>query len=571
MQRKLEDAAFEQYPVPRSRRNAPIVYDPGNKVFVLFGGDHEDYQLNDTWLLDLDKKAWRPAKQDVAPSPRAGHAMCYLPKCGRIAMYEGYIANSDRDYGASEDIPLDPKQLWLYDVKANQWDLVGSWPVREPKDAPRVAPPVVGAFYGYSSSSFGVAPLAADASDRLMLAAPPAGKNGTATTWTFVVDPSKLDVEGRTKLGRPSGERRYRDIFFRAEFCEVPDDPKPKDFASLPANQWVQLTPAPRTPMTGCRQRDWSTLAWDNDREQFLGFGGGHCVRSGGPPVHYCPKSNRMVEGYDAEEPYCYNGMTGPGSSVMNRQWIDTHAYHLYAYDPKCKLMVTARGFLYDPDRMDWLRIEPFKSPFRYSWGHTLVAGSPHGAIAWGNSIDKDAPGLWLFDRQAGWQNLPFKPVGDAKLFTPWCDSHGMVYDSKRDRMLISAVAGAYSKTSGGSFMSYDFKTQNLELVTPTNPELNLVGCARELAYVEHADWVLTGDLFRVGDPQKGGKVYTRVYDCGKNKAFLLDAGPVAGGFSAGWAYSTRDKMVFSLSYRGDAWGMRIDPQSAKLLDKAPE
>ena len=35
--------------MPCSRRNAPLVYD-ANPLLVLFGGDHEDYQLNDTYV-----------------------------------------------------------------------------------------------------------------------------------------------------------------------------------------------------------------------------------------------------------------------------------------------------------------------------------------------------------------------------------------------------------------------------------------------------------------------------------------------------------------------------------------
>ena len=101
MQRKIEERAFEQYPVPPSRRNAPLVFDEKNRVFVLFGGDHEDYQMNDTWILDLEKKSWRRAKPELAPSPRAGHAMVYLPKSGRVAVYEGYAASSDPSYGAT--------------------------------------------------------------------------------------------------------------------------------------------------------------------------------------------------------------------------------------------------------------------------------------------------------------------------------------------------------------------------------------------------------------------------------------------------------------------------------------
>lgn len=555
LQPKVDDAAFAQYPVPHARRNAPLVYDEKNKVFVLFGGDHEDFQVNDTWTLDLEKKAWKRMQPDVAPSPRAGHAACYLAKSGRVAIYEGYVPSAGGDYGVTPWQIPESRELWVYDAQANRWELCGAYSAKA-----GVVPPAIGKFYGYSATWYEVPPLAADAEDCLYLAVPGA-KNAPASTWALVFDSGKLDAHGREKLGQAPNGRRLRAPFFRTEFSEVPDDPKAKDLDALPANQWVKLTPAHRNPARGCRQRDWSTSVWDADRGQILMWGGGHCVRSSSVPLHYSPATNRMVEGYDADEPYCYNGWCGPASSLLNKPWIDTHGYHLYAYDPKCKLLVTARGFMYDPERMDWVRAEPFKSPFKYSWGGVVIAGSAHGAVAWG--VAGDAASLWLFDREKGWQ--PLEPKG--KLFAPYCDAHGMVYDPKRDRMLLSSVGGGYNKPGNGTFLSFDFKTKAVETVTPENSDLNKTGCARELAYVEHADCVLIGDLLRHGDA-KTGKLYTRVYDCAKNKMSLLEAGNVAGGFSAGWMYDAKRKLAYSFAYNGEAWALKFDPATARLLDK---
>jgi hypothetical protein len=319
--------------------------------------------------------------------------------------------------------------------------------------------------------------------------------------------------------------------------------------------------------MHGCRRRDWSTAVWDSGLGQVVMWGGGHCVRSSSVPIHYSPDSNRIVEGYDADEPYCFNGWCGPGSSVMNREWINAHAYHLYDYDPVCKLLVTARGFRYDPARMDWVRAEPFAPPFRYSWGGVVLAASDHGVVAWARKTGGEEVGLWLFDGEKGWQ--PLDPKG--KLFEPYCDSHGMTYDSKRDRMVMSSVGGGYARTGSGSFMTFDFKTGNVETVTPENPDLNKTGCAREVVYVRHADWLLTGDLVRVGDARDpNARVFTRVYDCAKNRMSLLETGNAPSGFSAGWMYDARRGLVYSFSFRGEAWALRIDPASATLLDAAP-
>jgi hypothetical protein len=567
IQRKVDDAAFDQYPVPRSRRNAPLAYDARNNLFVLFGGDHEDYQLNDTWTLDLEKQAWSLKKPALAPAPRGGHAMVFLPKSGKVAIYEGYIPETSGDYGATPWRLLDPRDLWVYDAKADQWDLLGAWPLRGGDAA--ASPPPVGKFYGYSSTWYEVPALVADDTDRLLLAAP-ATRNDKPAVWSLAVSSTlPADAASREKLGRPANERRLRAPYFRAEYTEVADDPKAKDLAAIPANQWVPLNPGPRVPARGCRQRDWSTTTWDPDHRQVLMWGGGHCVRSSSVPLHYSPVSNRIVEGYDADEPYCYNGWCGPASSLLNKQWIDTHAYHLYAYDPKCHLLVTARSFLYDPERMDWVREEPFPTPFRYSWGGNVLASSPHGVVAWGTAVKGEAASLWLFDRQKGWQ--PLEPKG--KLGGPWCDTHGMGYDSKRDRMLLSGVGGGYNKKGDGSFLSFDFKTREIATVMPENAELNAAaGCVREVVYIEHADCVTVGDLVRVGDGKKTkARVFTRIYDCAKNKAFLLETGSAGSGFSAGWQYDAASKCIISFAFNGDAWALRFDPATATLLEKLPE
>ncbi|HOX07614.1 MAG TPA: kelch repeat-containing protein [Planctomycetota bacterium] len=558
IQPRLDDAAFAQYPVPHSRRNAPLVYDEKNKLFVLFGGDHEDFQVNDTWTLDLEKKAWKRMNPDKAPAPRAGHAACYLPKSGRVAVYEGYAPSGSGDYGANPWQVLDPRELWVYDAKADRWDLAGSW--GKAGTAQGDAPPPVGNFFGYSATWYEVPAMAADGDDRVCVAVR-AGKNAPAATWTLSFDAAKLDAAGRDKLGTAPNGRRLRAPYFRADYSEVADDSKPTDLDKLPANQWVELKPGPRVPTRGCRQRDWSTTAWDSDRDQVLMWGGGHCVRSSSVPLHYSPVSNRIVEGYDADEPYCYNGWCGPASSLLNKPWIDTHAYHLYAYDPKCKLMVNARGFLYDPERMDWVREEPAKLPYRYSWGGVVIASSPHGAVAW--AVANDKASLWLFDRQKGW--TPLDPKG--ALFGPYCDSHGMAYDSKRDRMLMGSVGATYGKQGNGTFLAFDFKTKSVEPVTPENTDVAKIGNSRELTYVAHADWMIVSELYRHGDP-KTGKTYLRVYDCEKNKWFLLDAGAVGTGWGAGWSYDARRKLVHCFTFNGQAWTIRLDPATAKLIEK---
>jgi hypothetical protein len=294
--------------------------------------------------------------------------------------------------------------------------------------------------------------------------------------------------------------------------------------------------------------------------------------------AHWSPASGRIVEGYDADEPYSHNGGGGFDSSLLNRPWVSVHNYHHYAYDPNCKLLVSGRGYLYDPARMDWLRIEPIPLPFAFNWGSTYVASSPHGAVAWARKKQGEQAGLWLFTgakpadcvggvsdekRTGHWIDL--EPKG--KLFLPYCDCHGMVYDSKRDRMLIGGVGGSYGKQSDGSLLSFDFQSRAITPVTPDGAELAKTQNAREMVYVEHADWVLIGELYPSGE-RKAGEGYTRVYDCRKNKMFLLKAGDVPDGYSTGWSYDARRKLVYVFTFRGEAWAMAIDPAKAQLQEK---
>ncbi len=516
--------------------------------------------MNDTWVLDLAKKSWRRAHPDRAPAPRAGHALCGLPKCGGVALYEGYIQSSSTDYGAGPSRPIDPRQLWRFDPQAERWDMIASWPLPAGED--RSTPAPLGSFEGYASERFCPPALAADDNDLLVLAAHASGKwKRPCQTWELAMDAGRSDAAGGKKLGADRNQRLYRTGPFLAGFCEVEGQPKDTGLDQLPENRWVRLPDPPRNPCIGCRQRDWGTCVWDSDRDQILHWGGGHCVRSASTVAHYSPVSGRIVEGFDADEPYGGNGGGGFDSSLLNRPWVSTHNYHHYAYDPNCKLLVSGRGYLYDPERMDWLRMERISLPFTFDWAHTYVATSRHGAVAWAREKGSELAGLWLFDRDKGWIGLDPK----GKCFVPYCDTHGMVYDGQRDRMLFGGVGGSYEKPSDGTLLSFDFQSRSMGAITPANLELAKVRNAREMVYVEHADWVLLGELYPRSGKAGGG--YTRIYDCRKNKMFLLDAGDVPFGHSTGWMYDARRRLVYVFTYRGEAWALKLVPATAALLD----
>jgi len=548
LERKIEVETEMRYPVPPSRRNSPLVFDAKNKVFVLFAGDHENYLMNDTWVLDL-RSGWRRMSPKLAPSPRAGHQLVYLPKSGMVAMYEGYVQSSSSDYRSGISYPINPRQLWLYDVKADKWGLAGAWTAK--RRDPSL--PTTGYFYGYSGQYFSAPAMAATADDQIVLVA-------GGATWALKVDARQTGTSAPpAELAARPDQRLRRKGRFLASYCEVAAKVKPTNIDNLPPNRWVKMPPVPRDVTRGCRQRDWGTAVWDARNEQVVRWGGGHCVRSASTPVHYSFKSGRMVEGYDADEPYGYNGGGGFGSSLLNRPWCPVHGYNLYAYDPPSGLIVTATGFLYDPARMDWVRMEPMKRPFRFSWGHTVLEHSPHGAVAWATSRNGGV-GLFVYKHGEGWKDL--KPQG--KLFSPYCDSDGMCYDSKRDRMLLG-WGGGYAKKGDGRILSFSFKTKKVEKLMPANIDLGKQRNTREMVYVEHADLVLFGSAPHAKDK----KTYTVAYDCAKNKYLLLDAGPTVYGHGAAWMYDAKRKLVLVTAHRhGDAYALKLDPKAAILTEK---
>jgi len=272
-----------------------------------------------------------------------------------------------------------------------------------------------------------------------------------------------------------------------------------------------------------------------------------------------------MVEGYDADEPYSGNGNGGYDSSVMNRPWVGVHGYNLYAYDPNLKLVVSARGYFYDPLRMDWLRDGRAKWPFRYGWSSTVLEATPHGVVAWGARTDNsDVFGLWLLGKDRKWIDL--KPKG--KLYRPYCDSEGMTYDAKRDRLLIGWGAG-YQKKGDGRIYEFDFKTRKFRHFMPANAEMARMHSTREMMYLDHADWVVFPQHLSVGSG-KDVRRYYRVYDCAADKYFLLDAGtddPNTRVYSQGFCYDARRKLLYSFTTTGKAYALRIDPKTAKLVE----
>ena len=157
---------------PPHRANSRLVYDPVHKKAVLFGGDRLDQLLSDTWTFDVVARKWEEKKPERCPSPRAGHAMLWLPKAKKVLLLGGYGYTSTTEYMASLYRRL-PFEAWTYDVEADQWELLKRW---EPAEAPQ----------GPANAFL---PAAVDEEDVVVVL----GDDGT---WTCRIDATQTDADG---------------------------------------------------------------------------------------------------------------------------------------------------------------------------------------------------------------------------------------------------------------------------------------------------------------------------------------------------------------------------------------
>lgn len=560
LRRALEEATEAASPVPPARRHSTPVCDPEQKVLVLFGGDHDDYTTNDTWVLDLEKYRWRRASPKLAPAARAGHGMTYLPKSKKIALWDGFRHNSCTDYRSFQATLLPERELWLFDVATNAWERVAAFPNGEKGLPVRFGQLGMG-FYGYYSQPFPMG-LAADSSDRLIMV----GGGGKTVdkiacngTWVLAVD--SASPVGPPKTPAVPNQRFERTGPFLASFCEDSVPAQRPDFEGIPANTWTKLPSSPRRPYFGWRLCDFGTAAWNPDADEVLHWGGGHCDSSTSVVTHWSPASNRMALAYDLDEPYGSNGGGPWPYSVMGRPWVDTHAYRSYGYDYKNKVMVLLRNGigtpsrLYDPVAMRWLS-ESVKQPFD---GHCYTAHiipTPEGAVAWAGTreyMGAEGRGLWLLDRQTGWSELA-KP-GSA----PPCkvDTSCSIYDSKRDRVLL--IPG------NSDVFAFGMKDRAISKFTPGNPGLAKIW-RKEAVYVPQCDWVLL-----VHTVEREGTAYHVVYDCANDRWMLYQAGPMTEKMPSpgrGLMYDAKRGLVYLITESGEQFALRIDPKSANVIDK---
>jgi hypothetical protein len=115
---EIAGEAFDCEPPPRALSR--IVFEPKTKLYVIFGGEHMDYVMNDLWVFDPAGRRWFQRHPAAAPAPRADHLL-EASGDGRVAMRGGYCDIPGKFCTYTHVGP----ELWFYDVAKNAWSADG--------------------------------------------------------------------------------------------------------------------------------------------------------------------------------------------------------------------------------------------------------------------------------------------------------------------------------------------------------------------------------------------------------------------------------------------------------------
>jgi hypothetical protein len=560
LQRLLAGAADALSVQPPPRIMAPMAYDPKARKIVMFGGDRWTRMNCETWVYDCKTRSWARRLPATSPSPRAGHALVYLPKSGKFLLFGGYVYRTSMSYCTSLYQPARP-DMWTYDVAGNEW--------LQLKAAGDKGPAL-----GCSRR----APVAAAAASSEEDVVQVIGLGKKLSTWAISVSPGSGTSKGGNK---PGAELRRGLCFDPAWFDESLGKTKPGEaearLKSLPVNKWVGL-PVPKRLFN----RDWGTQVFDFHRDQILHWSGGHSAYCGTAPAHYSVKLGCWSTGVPAAIPmeHCYSAgvaATSPASTFSGRPFAP-HTYKSYCYDFRTKKMVWLHGrtWIYDPDRRDW-EPDPKQPPFLAERHTTVACATPHGVAAWavpaGKSVYAGWRGLWLLtDTDKGeWKTLV--KAGKSGIFPiAYGDRHGMCYDSKRDRLYMFNF-GLKDKYK---VCAWDFKDSKAEIVEPEGSRSFPMGASvgREPVYMPDHDLVF------IASGVKGKAPATLFFDPGKKAWLGMDpkfdknkrgrAVRPGHGVGTGVMWDPGRKLLWASDSRGPVFVMKFDRKTAGLTSLKP-
>jgi len=116
---KLDEAADCLASSPRPRSRAAVAYDPKHRCVVLFGGDHGDYVLNDTWVYGCSSRAWQRVWPAKAPTARCAARLQSAGDDGALRLSGGQTIINRLKWQVAYMRASGGE--WTFDVASGRW------------------------------------------------------------------------------------------------------------------------------------------------------------------------------------------------------------------------------------------------------------------------------------------------------------------------------------------------------------------------------------------------------------------------------------------------------------------
>jgi hypothetical protein len=456
--------------------------------------------------------------------------MAWLPKSKKIVLYGAIPFSSP--YGIPHGNKPPPQDVWTYDVDANEWKLL----VAPTKDAPFDACGAV------------------DSNDTLIVMGRNPKNSHGRTTWSMQVNPTAPSPDS----GKPGVASGTVQIVFDtpADFDRV-TNPDPDGTArllrELPVNQWTLLPKPPKN----ANAHPWGNCPYDTTRHQFISFGGGHSAAHFTDVAQFSVRTATWSWGFGEEYPYANASFSAFFNQTFNNHpTVPTHVWDGCAFDEVSgKAVYCVRGgtWVYDPAVREW----EYPPVWEIGGGTKVnMAGTPKGVVYWDVKGD-----LYLFDaKNHTWSKLPL--AKGVKLDAAYCDTGGIVYDSKRDCLWLG---------HGGPMTRYDMKTG--EVTTENASSKPEAVYMRATAYIPELDMVLSAGRQTGPDGTVGNLAYDienkkwigLQFPCSDNQLRLSDK-PYSD-ISLSLQYDPQLKLVLFHSNQQEILAARIDKSRIKTFE----
>lgn len=503
--------------------------------------------FHDMWAVqvELEKAA---ESLDVEPPPRALCAMAYDAKSKLYVLFAG----DHCDYLTND--------TWTFDPAARRWE----------QRHPPAAPPPRASHQ-----------LTAGDDGRVKLTGGYTYANNTDYMggqyvdlndgdWTYDVAADRWTGPDTAKAV-PVDSRTYRAGPFHPDYYLAGPAPDAAAFAerlrTLPANTWVSLKP-PHLPQMN---RDWGTAVLDPDHDLILRFSGGHCAHGGTDVIHFHLATGQWELPFPVEFPLgqLYTNTEYPqGFNFNRRPWVTGHTYQSYGYGPSKQMLFTGQSrftYVYDPERADWTgRAAKPKSMTHGDCFYDLtICRTPGGLACW----TKEGELLLCDGRPFEWKRLP---TTGAKLPGSVVDNSTMVYDPKRDRLLMARKGYGEKNGYDGRLYAVALKTGEASELSPANR-----AAAAAVPYLCQMRYG-TGDLLLVGGtlpPDDTGLRRTPAYDCAGDRWVSLritgddPSGKSGRNVSLGMMYDDGRGVFWAVDTKSNVFVLRLDPATADVRE----